>query len=146
MASETEQQHPRYMLDTNTASYIIKGNPASVRERLREVPMSSVCISAVTQGELLLGVERKPDATRLREAVHEFLLRVDILPWDCDAAEMYARVRADCERNGTPLGTMDMLIAAHSVAVGAVLITSDRAFYNVKHDLTLLDWTKPQPH
>ncbi|MBL4954006.1 PIN domain-containing protein [Neobacillus sp. YIM B02564] len=91
--------------------------------------MSSVCISAVTQAELLLGVERKPDAVRLREAVHEFLLRVDVLPWDCDAAEVYAQVRADCERNGTPLGTMGMLIAAHSVAAGAVLVTTDRAFY-----------------
>lgn len=142
MVSGREQQEPCFMLDTNTASYIIKGNPASVRERLRAVPMASVCISAVTQAELLLGVERKPDAKRLREAVNEFLLRLEILPWDSEAAEMYATLRADCERNGTPLGSMDMLIAAHSVAVDAVLVTNDRAFYNVKNFLTLADWTR----
>lgn len=144
MASGTEQQHPRYMLDTNTASYIIKGNPPAVRERLREVPMACVCISAVTQAELLLGVERKPEAKKLRDTVHEFLLRVEILPWDSDTAEIYAQLRADCERNGTPLGAMDMLIAAHSAAAGAILVTSDRAFYNVKRFLSLEDWTLPR--
>ena len=92
----------------------------------------------------LLGVERKPEATRLRETVHEFLLRVEIFPWDSDAAERYARLRADCERNGTSLGSMDMLIAAHSAATGAILVTSDRAFYNLKRFLTLEDWTLPR--
>lgn len=144
MSQGSTQAHLRYMLDTNTASCIIRGNPPAVRERLREVPMASVCISAITHAELLLGVERKPEATRLRETVHEFLLRVEILPWDDDAAEMYARLRADCERNGTPLGSMDMLIAAHSAATGAILVTSDRAFYNLKRFMTLEDWTLPR--
>lgn len=141
--TDSAPQPIRYMLDTNTASYIIKGNPPAVRERLLEVPMANVCISAVTQAELLLGIERKPDAKRLHEAVKEFLLRLDILPWDSDAAEMYARLRADCERNGTPLGSMDMLIAAHAVAAGAVLVTNDRAFHNIRNFLTLADWTRP---
>lgn len=141
MASGIEQ--PRYMLDTNTASYIIKGNPPAVRERLREVPMARVCISAITQAELLLGVARKPDAQRLRDTVREFLLRLEILPWDGDAAEMYAQLRAGCERNGTPLGSMDMLIAAHAVAVGAALVTNDNTFYNVRPALSLEDWTRP---
>ena len=144
MASGIELPQQRYMLDTNTASYIIKGNPPMVRERLRQVPMARVCISAITQAELLLGVARKPDAQRLRETVREFLLRLEILPWDGDAAEVYAQLRAECERNGTPLGSMDMLIAAHAVAVGAVLVTNDSAFYNVKHRLSLEDWTRPQ--
>lgn len=142
MTADTPQSI-RYMLDTNTANFIIKGNPAAVREHLLEVPMASVCISAVTQAELLLGIERKPDAKRLHEAVKEFLLRVDILPWDSDAAEMYARLRADCERNGTPLGSMDMLIAAHAAAAGTVLVTSDRAFFYLRNFLTLADWTRP---
>lgn len=141
MTNKTEQQ--RYMLDTNTASYIIKGNPPVVRERLREVPMAKVCISAITQAELLLGVARKPDALRLRETVREFLLRLEILPWDGDAAEAYAQLRAECERNGTPLGSLDLLIAAHAVAAGAILVTNDKAFSNVKHLLNLEDWAQP---
>ena len=130
------------MLDTNTASYIIKGEPVVVRAHLLKVPMASVCISSITQAELLRGVARKPEAKGLPIAVKEFLIRVEIMPWDSDAAEAYARLRTSCERDGTPLGTMDMLIAAHSVAVGAVLVTNDPAFYNVKRHLSLKNWTR----
>ena len=135
-----------YMLDTNTASYIIKGKPVVARENLLKVPMETVCISSITQAELLRGVARKPEAKRLPIAVKEFLIRVEIMPWDSDAAEAYARLRTSCESEGTPLGTMDMLIAAHSVAVGAILVTNDKAFYKIKHDLSLEDWTRPHDH
>ncbi len=131
----------RYMLDTNTASYIIKGEPAPIREHLLQVPMANVCISAITEAELLRGVARKPGAKRLAAAVKEFLLRVEILPWDSDAAEAYAQLRTACEGEGKSLGSMDMLIAAHSVAVRATLITNDKAFYNVERYLVLADWT-----
>lgn len=133
----------RYMLDTNTASYIIKGEPVEIRQHLLNVPMASVCISAITEAELLRGVAKKTGAKRLSAVVKEFLLRVEILPWDSDAAEAYASLRTACENEGMPLGAMDMLIAAHSVATGAILITNDRAFYNVQHLLNLEDWTKP---
>lgn len=136
----------RYMLDTNTASYIIKGKPAVIREHLNTVPMANVCISAITEAELLRGVARKPKAIRLPIAVKEFLLRVEILFWDSDAAKTYAQLRTECENEGKPLGIMDMLIVAHSIAVGAVLITNDKAFYNVEHHLVLEDWTKPTGH
>ncbi len=136
----------RYMLDTNTASYIIKGEPVAIREHLLKVPMANVCISAITEAELLRGVAKKPEAKRLAVVVKEFLLRVDILPWDSDAAEAYARLRTACENEGKSLGAMDMLIAAHSVAAETVLITNDKAFYNVKHFLQLEDWTKPIEH
>jgi tRNA(fMet)-specific endonuclease VapC len=137
-----EHEVEQYMLDTNTASYVIKDNPRTVRERMLEVPMASLCISAITQAELLHGVARRPEAKQLPRAVREFLLRIDILPWDCDAAESYAKLRAHCERAGTPLGIMDMLIAAHAIAAGAMLVTSDRAFYRVGQDLRLVDWTQ----
>lgn len=139
-------ENQRYMLDTNTASYIIKGEPAVIREHLRNVPMAKVCISAITEAELLRGVARKPEAKRLPEAVKEFLLRLEILPWDSDAADAYAQLRTACENEGKSLGAMDMLIAAHSIAVGAILITNDKAFYNVEHHLVLADWTKPIGH
>jgi len=132
-----------YMLDTNTASYIIKGKPAAVREHLRKVPMASVCISSITQAELLHGVAKKPEAKHLPIAINEFLFCVESLPWNSDAAEAYAALRASCECEGTPLGTMDMLIAAHAVSVGAVLVTNDQAFYKIKHHLPLENWTKP---
>ncbi len=135
-----------YMLDTNTASYIIKGKPAVIRERLRNVPMASICVSAITEAELLRGVAKKPEAKHLPVIVNEFLLRVEILAWDSDAADAYAQLRTVCENEGKSLGSMDMLIAAHSVAVGAILVTNDKAFYNVEHHLMLEDWSKPLEH
>lgn len=133
-----------YMLDTNTASYIIKGNPPVVRENLQDVPIEAVCVSAITQAELLRGVAKKPEAKQLPLVVKEFLLRVDVLPWDSKSANTYAQLRTASESEGKSLGTMGMLIAAHSMAVGAVLITNDKAFYNLKHHLALQDWTKPK--
>ncbi len=131
------------MLDTNTASCIIKGEPQVVREHLQDVSMAQICVSAITEAELLRGVAKKPDAKRLPLAVKEFLLRVDILPWDSRAAKTYAELRTSFENEGKPLGAMDMLIAAHSVSVDAILVTNDKAFYNVAHLLNLEDWTKP---
>lgn len=75
-------------------------------------------------------------------AVNEFLIRVDILPWDSNAAAKYAQLRAVCENEGTPLGTMDMLIAAHAVASEAIWVTNDQAFYKIKHHLPVEDWTR----
>ena len=92
-----------FMLDTNSVSYIIKGHPAAIRERLAKVPMVTVCISTITEAELLRGIAKKPDAKRLAVAVKEFLLRVEILPWDSDAASAYARLRTACESEGKPL-------------------------------------------
>ena len=127
------------MLDTNTSSYIIKGNIPAVRERLQSVPIEQVCISAVTQGELLFGVAKRPDMPRLGTIVNEFLLRVDILPWDSTAAECYGELRASLERVGRPLANLDMMIAAHAKAVAIRLITSDKAFQQVD-GLLLADW------
>jgi tRNA(fMet)-specific endonuclease VapC len=132
----------RFMLDTNMASYIIKGANDAVQKRLENVPMASVCISAVTQAELLRGVAKKPDAKQLPLVVNEFLLRVEILPWDSRAAEAYAALRTAIEKEGKPRGAMDMLIAAHAASSGAILVTNDKAFYNVRKHLSLEDWTK----
>lgn len=133
----------RYLLDTNTASYVIKGNVPHVRERLLTVPMSEVGISVVTEAELRFGVAKKPEAARLAIAVEEFLLRVEILPWSSAAAKSYALLRSDIERSGEPMGNLDLMIAAHALAAEAVLVTHDRVFRRVK-ELKLDDWTKPR--
>jgi tRNA(fMet)-specific endonuclease VapC len=132
----------RYLLDTNTVSYVIKGNFPHVRERLLKLPMAEVGISVVTEAELRFGLARKPDAAKLKIAVEEFLLRIEILPWDSDAAQHYARVRAALEDDGEPVGNLDLMIAAQALAAEAVLVTHDRVFRRVK-GLRLEDWSKP---
>lgn len=127
------------MLDTNTVSHLIKEHPAVVR-RVVAAPMASLCISAITEGELLFGLAKRPDAKRLHLAVRELLRRVDVLPWNASAAERYGRVRADMARVGKVLAPLDLLIATHALAVGAVLVTNDSAFGQVA-ELQLEDWT-----
>lgn len=130
----------QYLLDTNIASYIIKENIPAVRRRLLRVPMAQVSISTVTEGELRYGVARRPAATQLQKLVEEFLLRVTILPWDSEAAQHYGQLRANLESAGQPMGNLDMMIAAHALALGAVLVTNDQAFTRIKK-LKAEDWT-----
>jgi tRNA(fMet)-specific endonuclease VapC len=132
----------RFMLDTNSVSYALKGNPPGVRERLRRIPMVQVCVSSITEAELLFGLALKPDATRLAELVHQFLLGVSILPWDSAAAQAYANICSASWKRGRKLAAMDMLVAAHAVSARVTLITSDRAFFNLRPHLPLADWSK----
>ena len=131
----------RYFLDTNTASFIIKGNIPAVRHRLVKVPMAQVAISTVTEGELLYGVARRPDATQLQAIVSEFLLRLTILSWDSEAAQQYGRLRATLEREGRPMGNLDIMIGAQALASDLVLVTNDQAFRRIKK-LKIEAWTK----
>jgi len=131
----------RYLLDTNTVSYILKGNVPRVRERLVKVPMAQVAISVITEAELRFGVARRPEATRLKIAVEEFLLRVVVLPWNSEAAKRYAQIRAALESAGEPMGNLDMMIAAQALAAGVVLVTSDQVFRRVK-GLKTEDWSR----
>jgi tRNA(fMet)-specific endonuclease VapC len=130
-----------FMLDTNAASQAIRAHPA-VLAQLTSKPLSDVCISAITRGELLFGVARRPQAVRLGRAVSEFLLRVEALPWTGDVADRYGALRADQESRGLSLAPLDLLIAAHAMNAGATLVTGDRAFAHVP-GLTVVDWQGP---
>jgi tRNA(fMet)-specific endonuclease VapC len=128
------------MLDTNMVSHLLKLHPAVVR-RVVDTPMAALCISAITAGELLFGLAKRPDAVRLHRTVGEFLLRVDVLPWDNDVAKRYGTMRAGLARTGMVLAPLDLLIAAHAVSAGAVLVTNDRAFRQAGA-VEVEDWTE----
>ena len=134
---------PRFMLDTNTVSYALRGDPPSVRERLRRVHMAQVCISCITEAELLLGLALKPQATKLAETVSQFLLGVSSLPWDSAAARAYADLSAPTWKLGERLAAMDILVAAHAVSTGLTLVTSDQSFRNLGPRIRLADWSEP---
>ncbi len=128
-----------YLLDTNTVSHLIKRHPLA-SARLVQVPMHSICISAITAGELAFGLAKRPSATALHTAVAEFLRRVDVLPWDDAVAQTYGKLRAQLQASGTPLAPLDTQIAAHALHKKAVLVTSDKAFSLIK-GLAYEDWT-----
>jgi tRNA(fMet)-specific endonuclease VapC len=118
-----------YMLDTNTVSYIVKGMSVAARRRLSSMRETEVaCISAITEAELWYGLEHVGSGERRRNALRQFLRRINVLAWGSDETEVYGAFRARQESIGRPLGPLDTLIAAHAIAVGAVLVSSDLAF------------------
>jgi tRNA(fMet)-specific endonuclease VapC len=131
-----------FMLDTNTSSYVIKGNAPGIDARLRNLDVLQVCISAVTRAELRFGVRRLSSATRLAAEVEKFLTGVHTLAWDEVAADQFAEVRADLERGGTPIGSMDTMIAAHAKAINAVLVTNNVKHFRRVKGLAIENWAK----
>jgi tRNA(fMet)-specific endonuclease VapC len=129
----------RYMLDTHTVSHLLEKHPAVAR-RVVAVPIATLCISAITQGELLFGLAKRPDATALHEPVRELLRRLDVLPWDAATAEVYGPARAATQREGKSLAPMDLLIGSHALSINAVLVTNDRTFAQLP-GLAIEDWT-----
>lgn len=133
------------MLDTDIASYVIKGKSPTVDSHLSKVAVGHVCISAVTRAELRFGVRRLPKAHRLGAEVERFLSGIRTLPWDETAADTFAEVRARLERHGTPIGVMDTMIAAHALAVPAILVTNNTGHFRRIPNLKLDNWSA-QPH
>jgi tRNA(fMet)-specific endonuclease VapC len=130
-----------YMLDTNQASYLLKGRSPALRSRMLSLkPGESVCISSVTEAELLYGIAKSGIGQRRMSVLNWFLQLVTIPPWGRAEAAVYGRVRAKQEAIGRPLGPFDMQIAAHAISVGAVMVTHDKAFRHVQDLIGVEDW------
>ncbi len=128
------------LLDTDICIYIIKKKPQGVINKLAEYAVSDIGISSVTVAELFYGVEKSARPDKNRDALDEFLTPFEIMPFDDRAAEVYGRIRAVLERKGTPIGSMDMLIAAHALSLGVMLVTNNaKEFKRVPH-LQVANW------
>ena len=128
------------MLDTNICIYIIKRKPTDVIERFRQTRISEVGISSITLSELEYGVAKssKPDQNQL--ALVQFLAPLEILPYGDEAAPQYGRLRAFLENQGTPIGSLDMLIAAHALSIGCILVTNNEKEFNRVPNLKIDNW------
>jgi tRNA(fMet)-specific endonuclease VapC len=132
----------RYMLDTDISSYIVKGGYGPVEQHLARTSPSDICISAMTRVELLYGLKALSQRHPLHQAVHRFLKVTTTLPWDAEAADFFAEIKHEMKSGATPIGEMDMLIAAHAIAEDAVLVTNNtRHFKRIKLPLMLANWT-----
>ena len=131
----------RYMLDTDMCSYIIKEHPESVRQRLRKLAMEQLCVSVVTYAEMIYGVERSSSKRVNRPIVEDFVRHLDVMDWDTDAADQYGVIRAELETAGTPIGAMDMMIAAHAKSIKAVLVTNNQKHFTKIKGLKIDNWT-----
>ncbi len=130
-----------HMLDTDSISYLIKGRSAALEAKVSSVAPSEICISVMTQAELLYGLKRLPTENHLHLAVRQCLKIIRVLSWDASAAEWYADIRNQLTTSGQPIGEMDMMIAAHALSVGAELITNNTRHYSrITAPLLLANW------
>lgn len=128
----------QYILDTDISSYLIRGDHEAVTKKFSEL-YDSCAISSITAAELQYGA-RKRNNKQLTQKVKAFCNLIEIIPWDEDAAKAYAKLRVELETSGTPIGNMDMLIAASALARKAVLVTNNTEHFSRIKDLKLGNW------
>ena len=132
---------PRYMLDTDTCSYIMKRSSDVLLKRLQRVPLDDVCVSVMTKSELLYGVEVSPRHQQDEAALNAFLNYVDVLDFPDQAAAHYAEIRADLKKSGRMIGGNDLFIAAHARGIGLTLVTNNVKEFGRVRNLKLENWT-----
>lgn len=129
----------KYLLDTDICSYLMRNDDA-VWTRLQKVAEDSAAMSVVTQGELRHGLARQPKATRLRSRLEALNAGIPTLELTSEAAVLYGELRAHLERKGTPIGPNDLWIAAHALAIDAVLVSNNTNEYSRVPKLRLENW------
>jgi tRNA(fMet)-specific endonuclease VapC len=134
---------PRFMLDTDTCSYIMKRSHPQVLKRLQSMPVADVCMSVVTRAELLYGVEISPRHAQDAASLAAFMPYVEALDLTSDTAVHYAEIRADLKKRGALIGAHDLFIAAHARARGLTLVTNNVAEFERVRGLPLENWTLP---
>lgn len=129
-----------YMLDTNICIYAIKNKPEQVLEKLKQNLSNGICISAITLAELQHGVEKSMNPEKNSMALLQFLSILDILPFDDLAAVEYGKICAYLQKRGTPIGTMDILIAAHAKTENLIIVTNNVREFERVPDLKIENW------
>lgn len=131
----------KYMLDTNICIYLIKQKSPIVVTHFKSHVVGDIGISSVTLAELRYGVAKSRYSEQNRRALDEFILPLEIPDFDEKAAESYGNVRASLEKEGKPIGSLDMMIGAHALSLGVTLVTNNtREFKQIRH-LKVEDWS-----
>lgn len=130
----------KLMLDTNVCIYLIKEHPASVFERFAAHPVGDIGVSVITLAELEYGVSKSSRPARNREALEQFVSPLEVASFDRHATAAYGRLRTTLEKRGQPIGSMDLLIAAHAISLDVQLITHNVKEFGKVPGLRIEDW------
>lgn len=131
----------KYMLDTDIAIYTIKNRPAAVREAFKAHD-GQMCISTVTLMELIYGAEASAAVDRNLRVVEGFAARLELLPFDREAAAHTGQLRAELRRSGRPIGPYDEMIAGHARARGLIVVTNNSKQFEHVPGLRLENWAR----
>lgn len=129
----------KYMLDTNMCIYAQKNNP-NVIAKIKQNFQQGLAISSITLAELEYGVQASANIEKNTVSLMKFLSIVDVLPFDSGASVEYGKICANLRKKGTPIGTMDMLIAAHARAENLIVVTHNTREFERVEGLQLEDW------
>jgi len=132
----------RFLLDTNICIYIIKQKPPKVFDKFQTLTLSDVGVSSITVAELEYGAYKSQRQEQNRAALSQFLIPLEILPFDERATQTYGQIRAELERRGTVIGSMDMLIASQAISLGLTLVTNNVRELSQIPGLTLVNWVE----
>ncbi|GAB4548130.1 MAG: type II toxin-antitoxin system VapC family toxin [Pleurocapsa sp.] len=130
----------KFLLDTNICIYIIKQKPPEVLEKFNNYQVGDIGISSITVAELEFGVQKSQFLTKNHQALAQFLLPLQIADFDNAAAIVYGNIRAKLEKQGTPIGSLDTLIAAHALSLKVTLITNNVKEFSRVPNLKLDNW------
>lgn len=130
----------RYMLDTNICIYAIKQKPEKVFKKLEKHNPEDICISSITYGELMYGVEKSAAIEKNTIALALFLANISIVNFDDLASKHYGKIRANLEKNGEPIGPLDTLIAGHAKSLNCTLVTNNTKEFKRIKDLKIENW------
>ena len=132
----------KYLLDTNLCIRVLRDRPQGLREKFN-AEASSLCISSVVLCELLYGAAKSSRPVVNRHAVEAFAAHMEVIDFDADAAAHGGEIRADLERQGTPIGSYDLLIAGHARSRGLIVITGKLGEFRRVDGLRCDDWELP---
>lgn len=130
----------KYFLDTNICIAIIKQCPLEVKNKLLQTEMGDVTISSIVLAELWYGIELSAKQKENQTALHDFLQYATVLDWPETAGRKYGRIRAHLKQKGTPIGANDLLIAAHALALDAILVSDNTKEFSRIPELKLENW------
>jgi tRNA(fMet)-specific endonuclease VapC len=128
------------LLDTNICIYIIKRKPDEVLRHFQQYHPGDIGISSITLAELQYGVAKSQAQKRNTEALSEFLIPIEILPFGESATQVYGSIRTLLEKRGNTIGAMDLLIAAHAISLDAVLVTNNVKEFERVPSLKIENW------
>jgi tRNA(fMet)-specific endonuclease VapC len=135
----------KYMLDTNICIYLIKQKPVQVMKRFSACAIGEIGVSSITVSELWYGVAKSARRKVNARALAQFLLPLSIAAFDEADAEAYGTLRTALEQKGQPIGALDMLIAAHAVSMGVVLVTNNAREFSRVPRLIIENWAEDSP-
>jgi len=132
----------KLMLDTNICIALIKRKPVHALQKFTEYQIGDIGISAVTLAELRYGVSKSQHHAKNHAALDEFILPLEVAAFDEPATLAYGTLRAALEKKGTPIGSLDTMIAAHALSLGVTLVTNNTREFKRVPKLAVVDWIK----